>query len=125
MNKIDFSPILNAYSSLDKALKEAKSDLEKSGAIQRFEYCYELSWKFMRKVLKQRGLEYNSPREVFRAAAQEGLIEDPEKWFEAIRKRNLTVHTYDEDFANEIFHYLPTFKQEMQKLIDLLKQMQS
>lgn len=46
--------------------EKARSELEKAGAIQAFEICYELSWKTMKRILAYRGLEANSPREVFR-----------------------------------------------------------
>ncbi len=116
MDKIDFRAFNKAYSSLDEGVTQAKTDLEKAGAIQRFEYSYELSWKFLKRVLAYRGISLNSPREVFRKAFQEQLIEDPKKWFKFLNYRNLTVHTYNENTAEEIFAILPEFKNEMYKL---------
>lgn len=116
MNKIIFTPFIKGFQSLDEALKQAKTKLEKAGAIQRFEFCYELSWKTLKRVLSYRGIEANSPREVFREAARENLIDDPEKWFKYLDYRNLTVHTYNEETAEKIFGILFEFKEEMNKL---------
>lgn len=121
MSEIIFTPFIKAYNSLSDALTQAKTDLEKDGAIQRFEFCYELSWKMLKRVLNQKGIMVNSPREVFREAARENLIDDPEKWFKYLEYRNLTVHTYNEDTAEKIFNILFEFKDEMNKLKNKFK----
>ena len=123
MEKLILTPFLNAYAFMTEALNVANSDLEKAGAIQRFEYCFELSWKFLKRTLSFRGIEVNSPRETFRTAAKEKLIEDPKIWFDFIRLRNITVHTYNEGVANEIFAQLPNFLIEMTKLKTTLEQL--
>ena len=118
--RLTITPFLQAHDLLSDALVIARSDLEKSGAIQHFKCCYELSWKFLRRVLASRGIEVNSPREIFRAAAQEKLIDNPETWFEFIGMRNQTVHTYNKVLAEEIFASLPAFKVELDKLKSVL-----
>ncbi|MGE3758043.1 MAG: nucleotidyltransferase substrate binding protein [Pseudobdellovibrionaceae bacterium] len=52
---LDISPLLTAYQKFHEALSIAKSDLEKAGTIQYFEFTYELAWKLMRKILIARG----------------------------------------------------------------------
>lgn len=121
INNIDIDPLLKAQTFLNNALIEAKSELEKAGAIQAFEFCYELAWKTMKRLLAFRGVEAASPREVFRLAAQEKLIDDPETWFEFIVKRNLTVHIYNRKVADDMFHFLPQFAKELNKLVLLIK----
>src|SRR5579872_6600630 len=121
INNIDVSPLLKAQIFLENAVKQARSDLEKAGAIQGFEICYELAWKTMKRILAFRGIDVASPRETFRQAALEKLIHDPETWFEFIRKRNMTVHSYNHKIAEEIFHFLPVFASELQHFIDILK----
>lgn len=121
INNIDISPLLNAQLFLENALKQARSDLEKAGAIQGFEICYELAWKTMKRILAFRGIEVASPRETFRQAALEKLIHHPDAWFEFIRKRNMTVHIYNKKTAEEIFLFLPEFANELQHFIDNLK----
>jgi nucleotidyltransferase substrate binding protein (TIGR01987 family) len=57
-----------------------------------------------------------SPREAIKQAFQAGIIEDGHTWMNAFEDRNLTVHTYDEDTANEILFsirnsYFPALQQ--------------
>lgn len=121
LGEIDIDPVLKAQAFLGAALQVAKSQLEKAGAIQAFEVCYELAWKTMKRVLAYRGIIASSPREVFRHAAQEKLIADPEIWFEFIVKRNLTTHVYNPAVAEEVFHFLPVFAKEFDKFIQKIK----
>jgi nucleotidyltransferase substrate binding protein (TIGR01987 family) len=76
-DKLIITPLIKVQKIFEDALKEAKSELERDGAIQRFEYTYELVWKTLKKVLSFNGIEANSPRDVFREAARQGLIDDP------------------------------------------------
>ena len=41
--KLDIEPLISARNFLQKALQEAKTELEIAGSIQAFEVCYELS----------------------------------------------------------------------------------
>lgn len=119
--KIDISPLLKGQKFLHFAILEAKSPLEKAGAIQAFEICYELAWKFMKRILDFRGINVASPREVFRAAAQEHLIDDLGFWFEVIRMRNLTTHAYNQNIAEEIFSFLSRFGKELDKFVTSIR----
>ena len=71
----------------------------------------------MKRLLEVRGKIGNSPREVFRMAALEGFIKNPEIWFDFIKKRNLTVHTYEEKEAQEVINVLPNFSQEINSFL--------
>jgi hypothetical protein len=42
-NRVDYSSLVNARNFLSEILQNAKNDYEKTGAIQAFEFCYELS----------------------------------------------------------------------------------
>ena len=120
MGGIDIASLLKAYKSFESALKQINSELERDGAIQRFEFTFELAWKTLKRILAFKGLDINNPRDVFREAAKQRLIDNIEGWFEFIKKRNLTVHTYNEEYAIEIFESLPKFKTEVQKLIETI-----
>lgn len=83
--------------------------------IQRFEFVYELSWKLMKAHLEYNGVEVVSPRETFREAFKQGIIEDATDWIKMMENRNRTSHTYDEETAWEIYEkvkneYLSMFK---------------
>ena len=117
LGKIDISNLISAFSQFQEALKIAQSDLEKAGTIQYFEFTYELAWKTMQRILAERGKKLNSPKTVIREAALEGLIEDPEIWFQLTDDRNRTVHTYNKLVANSIFSDLHLFEKEMKQLL--------
>lgn len=122
-NNIDISSLLKAVETFEKGLAQAETELERDGVIQRFEFTYELAWKFLKRILSFKGLEVNNPRDVFREAAHLKLIDDPLIWFEFLRKRNLTVHTYNAETANEIFESMPAFKIEVDKLVNTIKKL--
>jgi len=93
----------NALVSLEEAVSQAKSDLEIDGAIQRFEFTYELFWKLLKVYLQQEGIVANTPRECFKESYKLGLLGDEEKALKMIDDRNLTVHLYDKDASRVIF----------------------
>lgn len=111
-----------SYQLLEKYSKqEIKSDLERAGMIQFFEMTFELAWKVLKDYLEAQGYMVKSPRETIKQAYQIGLIEDGHHWIDALSKRNLTSHTYDEalakKFVNEIKQiYVPIFKALYEKL---------
>lgn len=100
---------------------DMKTDRDKAGAVQAFEYCYELSWKIMKRVLDTKGVETQSPKDTFRQAAINHLIGSPEPWFVFQLKRNLTVHTYDLGTLNEVLGIFDSFSQELAQLINNLE----
>lgn len=121
LGKIDIEPLLRAYSTFQSGLSQAQSDLEKAGAIQYFEFTFELAWKTMKRVLAEQGTVLNSPKTVIREAGIEGLIRDTNAWFEFTHNRNNTVHSYNVKTAQEIFDDLPKFNDEMEFFVAKLK----
>jgi len=82
--------------------KESLNEIEKAGLIQFFEVAFELSWKVMKDYLITEGYDVKSPREAIKTAFDYGLISDGAKWLEALEKRNLAAHTYDESILDEL-----------------------
>jgi nucleotidyltransferase substrate binding protein (TIGR01987 family) len=121
MDNIDISHLLKAREVFECFRKDMVTDRDKAGAIQAFEFCYELCWKMMKRVLEVQGLEVGSPKDTFRKAVHEKLIDDPEVWFKFLEARNLTVHTYNQETLEVILSKLETFSNEMDKLILRLK----
>ncbi len=67
--------------------------------ITRFSFCYDLTWKFLKLVLKvHHSIEANSPRKVFNDCYAQGIINDNEvrALINMIDARNETAHVYDE-----------------------------
>ena len=114
---VNITPLLKAFKKFEEFRLNSNSEQEKAGTIQAFEYCFELMWKIMKKLLEERGLIANSPKETFRMAALEGFIDDPELWFDFLKKRNLTVHTYEEKEVENIMSICPIFSSEVKSFL--------
>ncbi len=113
-----FSALIKASKKFELFRVNLATEQEQAGAIQAFEYCFELAKKSVQKVIKKKtGVEPYGSRDIFREAARAGLINDPEVWFKFIDSRNLTSHTYEEDVAFEVIALFPLFSEELQKLI--------
>ena len=97
MDTFDITSLINARKKIEDYRQNLTTDKDKTAAIKAFEYCYELSWKMMKRILALRGKDVYSPRPIFREAALEQLIDNPEVWFEFQMKRNLAVHTYRQE----------------------------
>lgn len=48
--ELDFTALLNAQKLFEVGLAEVNSELTRDGAIQRFEFTFELAWKTMKRV---------------------------------------------------------------------------
>lgn len=121
--KLDLSRLIKAQKVFEKFRQDMQDDRDKAGAVQAFEFCYELSWKMMKRFLAARGEETGSPKDTFRKAAIEKLIDDPEVWFNFQKKRNLTTHTYEQENLDKIIDIFDQFSREMTLLIQRLKTM--
>lgn len=93
-----------AFKQLEKFIQEEElNEMEEQGLIKSFEYTFELSWKTLQDLLKEKG--YNNivgPRPVIEQSFQDGYIVDGKGWMRMYKSRNLTSHTYDEKTAEEI-----------------------
>ncbi|GKT11814.1 MAG: indole-3-glycerol phosphate synthase [Thiomicrorhabdus sp.] len=115
-----FENFKKAHKQLQSAVqlmhKRSLSDLEKQGVIQAFEFTYELAWNVLRDYLIWQGIEgLSGSRDAIREGFKRELISDGHAWLEMLQDRNRTVHTYNEDTANEIVkniqaHYAALFE---------------
>ncbi len=113
---VNFEKIDKALSRLkDATTKKTVSDLERDGAIQRFEYTVELLWKMGKKVLAENGIEATVPKDVIRELASAGWIHDPEELLEFLRMRNESSHSYKEEVAKEVFEAAKNFASSCKK----------
>lgn len=120
--EINLNAILKAQRVFEEFRKNLITDQDKTATVQAFEFCYELSWKLMKRVLASKGLEVSTPKEVFREAALAHLIDDPEVWFEFQKKRNITVHSYDKENLELIVSIFDEFSKEMETLITRVRE---
>jgi nucleotidyltransferase substrate binding protein (TIGR01987 family) len=106
---------------LDATTREAI----RSGVIQHFEFTYELAWKFIRRRLEadigRASVDGIPRRDLFRVAAENGLIEDVEAWFQHHLARNQTSHTYDPPIAATVYARSLTFSGDATDLLARLE----
>jgi nucleotidyltransferase substrate binding protein (TIGR01987 family) len=114
---IDFSKLLKAQAVFERFRHDMKDDRDQTGAVQAFEFCYELAWKMMKRVLETQGIDVESPKDAFRKAALAKLIDDPEIWFDFKEKRNLTSHTYEQENLTAVVEIFDLFSLELDKVI--------
>ena len=115
------SALKMAFGRYREALLIRSDELHRDGTIQRFEYTLENAWKALKAELLRRGVDANSPREVFRLSAREGLIGDVGMWFDFVEKRNLASHVYREEDAKAIEAIFETFERAVLELIATLE----
>ena len=124
-DKLILTPLKKAVSSLSVALAQPKNEFVRDAVIQRFEYTYELCWKFIRRdMIGDQGSELVnsvSRRDLFRLAADKHIIPDPAPWFEYHRARNETSHTYNEKVAEETYIVARGFCSAAQELLAVLE----
>jgi len=92
------------FAQLERFMAEEDlNELEAQGLIKAFEYTYELSWKTLQDLLKDKGYsDIIGPKPVIEQSFQDGYIRNGEAWMRMHNSRNLTSHTYNQDTADEI-----------------------
>lgn len=96
-----------ALSRLEEVLRiENPSLLEKDATIQRFEFTFEALWKAVKDFLyHSEGLDVASPKGVIRTSRELGILDETNATLalNMADDRNLSVHTYNEVLAAEIY----------------------
>ena len=93
-----------ALQRLKEVLSLEKNDLVRDSAIQRFEFTLDLSWKMVKAYLEEKkGIVCHSPKECFKEAYRQGLIEYDDYWLKLVDLRNEAAHSYNEETAEKIF----------------------
>ena len=115
---LELEPFRNALRSLERGMVRHRLDpLDeelRDACIQRFEYCFELSWKMLKRQIEDEightaEVDGYSKRTLFRVAAERGLIASPEPWFVYLVQRNKTSHAYNAHVAMELASVLEEF----------------
>ena len=104
---------------------ESLSALEKEGAVQRFEFTFELAWKSLNDYLAYSGVVVApvTPRSVIKQAFAAKIISDGQLWIDMLDCRNLMAHTYDEAVFDQAVHAMAErFLRGLEEVHEFLKQ---
>lgn len=105
MKKLDnFSNCLNVLKNADFTLAD-ENEIYRTGVIGQFNLTFELAWKALQAVLRSHGAEgaeTGSPREILQLGYKLGFVDDSAVWLLMLKKRNQSVHIYDEDSVDEL-----------------------
>lgn len=117
MKKLDnFSNCLNVLKNADFKLAD-NNEIYRTGVIGQFNLTFELAWKALQEILKLHGAEEastGSPREMLQLGYTLGFVDDSAVWLLMLKKRNTSVHIYNEDEVDEMIllirdSFIPAF----------------
>lgn len=100
MKKLEnFTNSLSILAEADFKLAE-ENDIYRTGIIGQFNLTFELAWKALQEIMRLHSVEgaaTGSPREILQLGYKIGFINDSEVWLLMLKKRNTSVHIYNED----------------------------
>lgn len=117
MKKLDnFSSCLAVLETADFQMAN-ENIIYRTGVIGQFNLTFELAWKALQTVLRlhgAEGAESGSPREILQLGYKMGFITDSAVWLLMLKKRNISVHIYNEDEIDEMLllirdSFIPAF----------------
>jgi len=111
MTKVEslITDLTKAKEKLKEAVNLPTTTINQDASIQRFEFTFELAWKLMQVLIKENGIDTYGVKSIIREAAKLGLIDNPGIWFDFLSKRNLSVHTYNEQIAQLVYDAAKNF----------------
>ena len=117
MKKLDnYSSCLDVLRHADFEIAE-ENEIYRTGIIWQFNHTLELAWKALQEILKLHGAagaETGSPREILQLGYKLGFLNDSAVWLLMLKKRNVSVHIYNEDDIDEMIllvrdSFIPAF----------------
>ena len=105
-------------------------EIYRTGIIGQFNLTFELAWKALQAVLRIHGAEGSltgSPREILQIGYKVGFVNDQAVWTAMLKKRNTSVHIYDEEKIDELLlmirdSFIPAFEKLEKTLRDKLEE---
>ncbi len=109
------------------------NDIYRTGIIGQFNLTFELAWKALQEVMRKHSVEEastGSPREILQLGYKIGFLDDSETWLLMLKKRNTSVHIYNEDEVDELIllirdSFIPAFKILKDTLVKKLEEAES
>jgi len=119
--KINRKKLINAFLSLEKAVKEDINEYVQDSVIQRFEFTFELFRKTLKFYLLLHWFEENTPRSIMKKSFEINFLDEIEIYIDMIDIRNLTSHTYDSNLAIDVYNFIVKNYKKIGKVINKLK----
>lgn len=79
------------------------TEILRDSTIQRFEFTFELCWKALKLYYRMKGKDLRYPKDVFKEAFNDGVIDDEQLFLEILKDRNRTVHVYSQEDIESIY----------------------
>lgn len=124
IKKLDnFSRSLEILRNADFS-KASEDNIYRTGIVGQFSLTFELAWKSLQAVMRLHSVmeaDIGSPRDILKLGYKIGFIEDSDVWLLMLKKRNLSVHIYDEEEIDELIVLIrDSFVPALSKLEDTL-----
>ena len=104
----DYVKCLSVLLNADRQ-KAISDEIYRMGVIGQFNLTFELSWKAVKETLMLYGVDVSntgSPREILKAAFEINFLSDGDIWLDMLKKRNISIHVYDETAAIELVNLI-------------------
>lgn len=133
MKKLDnFTNCLDVLADADFKMAET-NDIYRTGVIGQFNLTFELAWKALQEIMRKHGVEdvsTGSPREILQLGYKFGFIDNSEIWLLMLKKRNTSVHIYNEEEVDELITqirdiFIPAFTVLKNTLVKKLDEAES
>lgn len=97
-------------------------DFVRTSEIKSFEFTLDTLYKYLKEYLNfvyEIEVKPVSPKSVFRKAHEAGIVSDDEllALFEVVDARNLAVHSYNLDLAQDLSDKMPGYAELLQKVV--------
>ena len=133
MKKLDnFTNCLAILAGADFKMAET-NDIYRTGIIGQFNLTFELAWQALQEIMRMHSVENTSsgsPREILQLGYKIGFISDSEVWLLMLKKRNTSVHIYNDDEIDEMImliqdSFIPAFVVLKDTLVKKLEEVES
>ena len=117
MKKLDnFACCLEILKNADFEMAN-ENEIYRTGIVGQFNLTFELAWKALQAILRlhgAEGAETGSPREILQLGYKLGFLDNSSVWLTMLKKRNTSIHIYDEDEIEELLllirdSFIPAF----------------
>lgn len=108
--------------AIEQYEEDEDDDIVQAGMIKFFETTYEQAWNTMKDFYEYQGeTGIQGSKDAIKLSFSRGLITDSKAWFAMVDSRKLSVHTYEEETADQIAKdivstYAPLFIQLQTRL---------